>query len=414
MIDSKLVLINKEFLKSSLEKKGFDIEVIDALETVMLEIRSQKANANELCRKRNESSRDCSISSEDKRKLRKKITNTDKDLKALERYAQKLLYDIPNLPDPDAPIGLDESCNNVIFKSDDHVICTASKPAPHWEIAERLNIIDFQKSSKISGSGFVFYKGKGAKLHRALVNYGLSLHENRYAEITPPHLVTTEAMTHTGHLPKFASDQYRCMRDDLWLIPTAEVPMTAAFAKTLYPQDSLPEKYMGYTLAFRRESGAPGIHTRGLQRVHEFHKVELLKIVEPSMVDSELAELLEDCLKIIKDLKLQYRVVDLCTGDMGDKYARCYDIEVYSPGVMKWLEVSSVGHFSDYQARRANIKYVDSSGKKKFAYTMNGSAIATARVWLSIIETYQQSDGSVKIPEALVPFVGCDVISAGL
>jgi seryl-tRNA synthetase len=273
-----------------------------------------------------------------------------------------------------------------------------------------LGILDAPSASKISGAGFGLFLGKGAKLLRALVDYGLSLHEDKYFEILPPHLVTTESLTFTGHLPKFTNEQYKCQKDDLWLIPTAEVPMTAMFSETAFPCGSLPKRYMGYTLAFRRETGAAGRETRGLQRIHEFHKVELLKIVEPSMLADELDGMLEDCLRIIRDLKLHYRVVDLCTGEMGDKYARCYDIEVYSPGVRKWLEVSSVGHFSDYQARRADIKFVDGKGKKRLAYTMNGSGIATPRVWLSIIETYQQPDGSVKVPEALVPFMGCDII----
>jgi len=253
------------------------------------------------------------------------------------------------------------------------------------------------------------FKGRGAKLLRALVNYGMALHECKYTEILPPHMVSTKALTYTGHLPKFAEEQYKCANDDLWLIPTAEVPMTAAFAETVFPEGDLPKYFMGYSLAFRREAGSTGRDTRGLQRVHEFHKVELLKFTQPSTVQAELMDLLEDCLKIIKDLKLHYRIVELCAGDMGDKYARCFDIEVYSPGVKKWLEVSSVGHFSDYQARRAGIKYLE-NGRKKTAWTLNGSGIATPRVWAAVVETYQQADGSVKVPDALVPFMGCDTI----
>ena len=411
MIDKNLIIENKQYVKQELEKKGYDTEYIDALKKLLLEIRRQTTKINELNRKRNEANNNPSITVEEKRKLRKAITNTEKDLKALKAYTQSILYEVPNIPDPSAPAGTDESGNVILYESQDYYRCETPDPLPHWEIAGRLGIMDSDAAGKISGQGFSLFKGKGAKLLRALVNYGLSLNEAKYEEILPPHLVTTEALTQTGHLPKFSDEQYTCEKDGLWLIPTAEVPMTAAFAETVFPYGSLPRKYMGYTLAFRRESGASGRDTRGLQRVHEFHKVELLKIVEPSTAVAELQDLLEDCLRIIKDLKLQYRVVDLCTGEMGDKYARCYDIEVYSPGVKKWLEVSSAGHFSDYQARRAGIKYADENGKKKLVYTMNGSGIATPRVWLSIIETYQRPDGTVKIPDALIPFMGCDLIT---
>jgi len=412
MIDSGLILSDKGFVKRELAKKGFDVEYIDAIEMLLLEIRLQKTRINELGRKRNEVGRDSSVSLEDKRKLRKMVSNAEKDLKALERYAQSLLFEVPNLPDPDAPVGSGESGNVVMFESSDHYVCEAPLPAPHWDVAGGLGILDAEGASKLSGAGFSLFVGKGARLLRALVNYGLSLHEEKYLELLPPHLVSSEALVQTGHLPKFRSEQYRCDKDDLWLIPTAEVPLTAVFSDTVFPAGSLPKRLMGYSLAFRREVGASGRDTRGLQRVHEFHKVELLSFVEPSMVQVELEGMLEDCLRVIRDLRLKYRVVDLCTGEMGDKYARCFDIEVFSPGLGKWLEVSSVGHFSDFQSRRAGIRYVDGRGKRRFVYTLNGSGIATARVWLSIIETYQRADGSVRVPDVLVPFMGCEVISA--
>ena len=418
MIDSRLIISDKEYVKRELAKKDYDIEMIDAIESVMNEIRLQRTSLNDLYLKRKDNktgktedvSTSCGPLSYG-RTLRDRISNCEKDLKSLENYLQTLLYTVPNIPDAAAPVGSGISGNVVVFESAEHHVCSAPDPAPHWDIAERLGIMDAAGASKISGHGFGLFLGKGAKLLRALVDYGMALHGDKYLEILPPHLVTSEALTCTGHLPKFAGEQYKCENCDLWLIPTAEVPMTAAFADTVFPCGSLPKRYKGYTLAFRREAGAKGRETRGMQRVHEFHKVELLKIVEPSMVQAELEDLLEDCLQIIKDLKLRYRVVDLCTGEMGDKYARCFDIEVYSPGVGKWLEVSSVGHFSDYQARRANIKYIDESGKKRTAFTLNGSGVATARVWLSIIETYQQADGTVKVPDVLVPFMGCDIIS---
>ena len=410
MIDSKLILSDKEYVKRELEKKGYAAKYIDIAESVMLEIRSQKTKINELCRKRNELGEDKTVPPDEMRKLRKRISNAQKDLRSHENFAQTLLYTMPNFPDAAAPIGLGASDNIVVFESSDYHRCQSANPAPHWDIAEKLDILDIECASRMSGSRFGLFKGKGAKLLRSLVNYCMAQHEGKYSEILPPHLVSTSTLVHSGHLPKFADEQYKCENDDLWLIPTAEAPMTAAFAGTVFPAGALPKYYMGYTLAFRRETGATGKETRGLQRIHEFHKVELLKIVEPPTVNAELEDLLGDCLRIIRDLKLQYRVVDLCTGDMGDKYARCYDIEVYSPGVKKWLEVSSVGHFSDYQARRAGIGFVDENGKKRTAYTINGSGVATARVWLSIIESYQQPDGSVLVPEVLRPLMGCDRI----
>lgn len=410
MIDKKLILENKMFVKQELLKKGFDVEYIDALKKILLEIRSQTTKVNEQNKLRNEWERDPLVTTEQKRKLRREITNTQKDLKALEKYCQTILLEIPNLPDPTAPVGSEEKDNVIVFQSDDYYKCKVTAPLPHWEIADTLGIMDTDASSKISGSGFGLFKGKGAKMLRALVNYALATNEEKYTEIIAPSLVTTSSLTHTGHLPKFANEQYKCEKDDLWLIPTAEVPLTAAFSETVF--DRLPMRYMSYALAFRRESGASGRDTRGLQRMHEFHKVELLKIVTPETASDELTDLLEDCLRPIRDLGLQYRIVDLCTGEMGDKYARCFDIEVYSPGVKKWLEVSSVGHFSDYQARRANIRYIDKKGKKKYAYTMNGSGLAVPRVWLSIVETYQQPDGSVRVPDVLVPFMGCEIIPA--
>ena len=410
MIDRLLVLSSKEHVKNELSKKGFDSAIIDELEQVLLRIRALKTSLNELSRYRNEVSRETTVSNDEKRDLRTRIAQTVNELVEAEKHANELLYSIPNLPEADAPVGLDASDNVIISQSHSHYACRATEPKPHWHIAESLGILDTKMAGRISGSRFALFKGRGAKLLRALVNYCMSMHEEKYLEILPPHLVSSESLRYTGHLPRFAEEQYKCIADDLWLIPTAEVPLTAAYAGRVFSAGSLPQCFMGYTLAFRRETSSSGKENRGLQRIHEFHKVELLKIAEPESVQAELDDLLEDCLRIIKDLQLEYRVVDLCTGDMGDKYARCYDIEVYAPGIKKWLEVSSVGHFSDYQARRAGIEYVNSRGKKKLAYTLNGSGIATPRVWAAIVETYQNPDGSVSVPEALVPLMGCDTI----
>lgn len=410
MIDLNLVLEQKDFLKQQLAKKGYEISVIDVLEELLINSKSLKRKLEELRRQRNEARNDVSISNDKKRELRDQISQLEKDLSNFETKILEIHLLVPNMPDEDAPLGASEKDNIVIIECDDYKQPDVIEPSPHWELGEKLGILDLNASSKMSGSMFSLFKGKGAQLLRALVNYGLSLHNNKYLEIVPPHMVSSKTLTYTGHLPKFSEEQYKAVNDDLWLIPTAEVPLTSYFSDKLLNIDELPQRIMAYTVCFRREAGSYGKDTRGLQRLHEFHKVELVKVVEPTRCKDELMDLLSDCLKIIKNLKLQYRVVDLCTGDMGDKYGRCYDIEVFAPGVGKWLEVSSVGHFSDYQARRANIRYRTGNGINKFAYTLNGSGIATPRVWAAIIETYQQMDGSIIIPDVLVPFMGCETI----
>lgn len=419
MIDSALILNNKEFVKQQLKRKCYDVSVIDTLESLLQKRKKLKGSLDEKRSQSNTIAKQFKTVHNDPAALaslqeqgadvKQQISELEASLRAVEEECDRYLYDIPNLPDLDAPDGESETDNVVIAEAEEYQQ-PISNPLPHWEIGEKLGILDMGMATKISGSMFAAYKGKGAKLLRALVTYALQMHEGKYLEVIPPHMVSTKSLTYTGHLPKFANDQYKCVDDDLWLIPTAEVPLTASFADVCYDNGDLPMYRMGYTVAFRREAGRHGVVTRGLQRIHEFHKVELLKLVRPEDVLPELDDLLQDCLRIIKDLKLRYRIVDLCTGDMGDKYARCYDIEVYSPGVDKWLEVSSVGHFSDYQARRAKMRYKDENGRRIVPYTMNGSGMATPRVIVAILETYQTAEGTVIVPEVLRPFMGCDVI----
>ncbi|MCL2847132.1 MAG: serine--tRNA ligase [Firmicutes bacterium] len=410
MIDTNRIFTDKKALVEGLAKKGYDTKKIDELEKLIIKSREATAEVEGLRRERNAIQADKNVSNEDKRALRDKIVALEAILEPLKNQIDELLLDIPNTPDADAPIGKDEKDNKVILETKTYYKCPAPKPQPHWDIAKKLDILDIELASKVSGSMFAFYKGKGARLLRALVSYALELNGDKYVEMIPPHMVSSKSFGFTGHLPKFADDQYKASQDDLWLIPTAEVPLTASFANTTFDVAELPKRVMGYSVCFRREAGSAGKDTRGLQRLHEFHKVEVVKIAEPSTCEKELKDMLEDCLAPIKALELQYRIVDLCTGDMGDKYGRCYDIEVFSPGVGKWLEVSSVGHFSDYQARRAGIKYKGDGGKKGVAYTLNGSGLATPRVWTAIVETYQQPDGSVVVPKVLVPYMGCEVI----
>lgn len=410
MINLNLVQTDLEMLKTQIGRKGYDVSKLDDLAELLKQKKGRQAALDELRAKRNAWKKDQSVSVEDKRKLRDDIAAGEQSLAELEAKIREVHLDIPNLPDEDAPDGKDADDNVVVRECEDFYHSPVETFRPHWEVAKDLDILDNELASKVSGSMFAMYKGAGAKLLRALVSYALALHGEKYLEIIPPHMVTSRTLTFTGHLPKFAEEQYRDDRDDLWLIPTAEVPLTGTFAETTFEQGQLPQYRCGYTVCFRREAGSAGKDTRGLQRVHEFHKVELVKIVEPQNCRAELDDLLEDCLHIIKDLKLQWRILDLCAGDMGDKYGRCYDIEVWVPGAERWLEVSSVGHFSDYQARRAKIAYKDENGKKQIAYTLNGSGMATPRVIAAIIETYQQPDGTILVPEVLRPFMGCDVI----
>lgn len=410
MIDVNLIFTDKKALTEGLAKKGYDISKVDDLEKLLVKAKAEKQKVEDLRKKRNEIQKDKNVSVDDKRAIRDQIADMENALAPLEEEINTLLLDIPNTPDTDAPVGKTEADNVVLRKTDSFYKCAVEKPVPHWDIAKKLDILDIELASKVSGSMFAFYKGKGAQLLRALVSYALALNGNNYTEVIPPHMVSSKTLTYTGHLPKFGEEQYKASQDDLWLIPTAEVPLTAGFSQNTYELNELPKRTMGYSVCFRREAGSAGKDTRGLQRLHEFHKVELVKICTPDQLDKELNELLADCIRIIENLKLEYRILDLCTGDMGDKYGRCYDIEVFSPGVGKWLEVSSVGHFSDYQARRAGIKFKDADGKKKIAYTLNGSGMATPRVWTAIVETYQQADGSVIVPEVLRPFMGCDII----
>ena len=422
MLDLNLIINEKEKVKELLKRKQYDTAMVDELVDVAVRNKNLRRELEDLRSERNVLSKSISAlvfngKQDEIPNVKAEVLNVNKKIEEIETIVNKnqeqieqLLYDIPNLPDEDAFVGKNENDNVVIEQAEDFYRCPVKNPKPHYEIGKELNIFDEELATKISGSMFALFKGKGARLVRALIAYCFQLNQDKYLEILPPHLVTSQSLTFTGHLPKFANDQYKCQNDDSWLIPTAEVPLTASFAKTTFKQGELPVRRMAYTVAFRREAGKTGTQNKGLQRVHEFHKVELLKIVEPEQCEKELKDLFDDCLQIIKDLKLQYRILDLCTGDMGDKYARCYDIEVYSPGVKRWLEVSSVGHFSDYQARRGQIKYIDKEGNKKIAYTMNGSGMATPRVWSALIETYQQPDGSIKVPDVLVPFMGCEYI----
>jgi len=344
--------------------------------------------------------------------LRTHLDGLEQELRALELRFRDHMLRLPNLPDDAAPDGQDES-HNVVRETIgyDPADYSGKTYRPHWEIAEELGIYDLKRASKITGAMFAILRGQGAKLMRALINLAFELNEDKYTEHVVPTFVNSDTFTGTGQLPKFEIDAYRIRDDDLWAIPTGEVPLTGMHRDEILGLEELPKRYMTYTSCFRREAGAAGKDTRGMQRLHEFHKVELVRLCPPEQVQAEFQDLLKDAIRPIALLKLPYRIVDLCTGDLGNSSSRIFDIEVYSPGVDRWLEVSSVGIFTDYQMRRSNIRFRRSdTGRLEFPFALNGSGLATPRVWAAILEHYQQPDGSVLVPEPLRRFMGKDRI----
>jgi seryl-tRNA synthetase len=323
-----------------------------------------------------------------------------------------LLLGIPNLPHPDAPDGADDRDNPVVTgpvglldEVPDHL------RVPHWETATELGILDNERAVKISGAMFTMQRGAGATLARALCQYGLDLNADVHEEVRPPSLVSTATLTATGQLPKFADDAYAIERDDLWCIPTAEVPLTSIYADETLDDTALPIRVMAHSSSFRREAGSAGRDTRGMLRAHEFDKVEILAFATPEQAPALLTDMVARAERAISGLGLPYRIIEICTGDMGQSHHRSFDVEVYAPGADAWLEVSSISWFSEYQARRGNVRFKrhDADGKPvkgtEFVHTLNGSALAVPRVWAAIIENYRNADGSVTVPDVLRPYM---------
>jgi len=335
------------------------------------------------------------------------ITRLDQELVGIETEQTDLLLRIPNINHDSVPVGKTSEDNRI-----ERVIGKAAgfdfKPRPHWEIGAQLGLIDLEAATKISGSGFIVFKGAGARLERALINYLLDLHTTKhgYTEVSPPFLVRGESMQGTSQLPKFAEDMYRVQEEPpLYLVPTAEVPVTNLHREEILSADRLPIRYAAYTPCFRREAGSAGKDTRGMIRVHQFDKVELVHMVTPEESYATLEVLVGHAEKVLQELGIHYRVVSLCTGDIGFGAAKCYDLEVWAPGVGAWLEVSSCSNFEDFQARRMNLRYKNSEGKNIFCHTLNGSGVALPRLYIALLETYQQADGHVFIPEPLRPYL---------
>ncbi|MBR13310.1 MAG: serine--tRNA ligase [Acidimicrobiaceae bacterium] len=419
MIDIRLLRSDPEAVKASIARRGEDIAVIDRV--VELDAR-QRSLAEERDQVRNEvntiSKQVGGLHRDGKADEATELQTRSRELGAREEEltaevdvlateVREILLRVPNAPSVDAPDGLTEHDNVVVRHENwDPDAYGEHQRVPHWEVGEQLGILDVERGTKLSGSMFVMYSGMGATLSRALVQYGLDRNADAYREMRPPTLVKTATMVSTGHLPKFEDDAYHLERDDLWAIPTAEVPLTSYHRDEVIDEADLPLKLMAHTSCFRREAGSAGRDTRGLLRVHEFDKVELLAYATREQSPEVHADILARAEAAITDLGLSYRVLDLCAGDLGGSSARTFDLEVYAPGADQWLEVSSVSWFSDYQARRANVRYRPTGEKgTRIVDTLNGSGLAVPRVWAAVVETHRQPDGTVAVPEVLQPYM---------
>lgn len=342
------------------------------------------------------------------REVGDQIKELDEELRVIEEELNALLLSIPNLPHETVPIG-DTEDDNVEIRKWGELPQFDFEPKPHWDVATELGIIDFERAAKVTGSRFVFYKGLGAKLERALMSFMLDLHteQHGYTEMLPPYLVNRASLTGTGQLPKFEEDVFLVEKEDYFLIPTAEVPVTNYYRDEILSAKDLPAKFAAYSACFRSEAGSAGRDTRGLIRQHQFNKVELVKFVKPEDSYDELEKLTNDAEKVLQLLGLPYRVVAICTGDLGFTAAKKYDLEVWLPSYNTYREISSCSNFEDFQARRANIRFRrEPKGKPEFVHTLNGSGLAIGRTVAAILENYQQKDGRVRIPEALRPYMG--------
>lgn len=336
-----------------------------------------------------------------------RIKELDGELNQVEQDLDNLLLLVPNMPDPSVPVGRDES-DNLLVRTVGEPRQLGFEPLPHWDLGATLDIIDFERGVKVSGSRFYVLKGLGARLQRALITWMLDVHVNEhgYTEVYPPFLVLSKCLVGTGNLPKFAENLYRYEPDDLWMIPTAEVPVTNLYREEILPPGALPIKYVSYTACFRREQMSAGRDTRGIKRGHQFDKVEMVRFVEPETSHEHLEDLVGDAERIAELLEIPHRVVEMCTGDLAFSAMKKYDVEMWAPGVQEWLEVSSCSNFGDFQARRAGIRYRPQQGAKpRFVHTLNGSGLGLPRVMIAVLENCQQEDGSIVIPDVLRPYM---------
>ncbi|MHB8439633.1 MAG: serine--tRNA ligase [Acidimicrobiales bacterium] len=420
MIDIRLVRENPTAVVAALGRRGVAARDIESLVETDTAARTATARRDELRARVKELSRlvgqsrrsgddaESARLAEQSRALGDDAKSADEEAAALQADVRRQLLWLPNIPSPDAPDGAGPD-DNVVVRSvpAERRSYGEHQRVPHWDVGAQLGLLDLERGAKLSGSMFPLYRGGGAKLLRALSAFALDHHADAYEEIRPPTVVRTETMESTGHLPKFADDAYHLERDDLWAIPTAEVPLTSMYRGDILDEAQLPMRLTASTACFRREAGSAGRDTRGLLRVHEFDKVELFAYATAAQSPAVHDDMLRRVATLLDELGLEYRVLDLCTGDLGNSAARTFDFEVYAPGCEMWLEVSSVSWFGDYQSRRANIRYrPEGGGTPLFVHTLNGSALAWARIWAALIETGRQSDGTVRLPDALGPYMG--------
>lgn len=418
MLDVKYLRANFEEVKEKLQHRGEDLTDFGKFEELDQKRRELIVDSEQLKSKRNEVSQQVAALKREKkdadhliqemREVGDRIKTLDDELRGVEETLDLLLLSIPNIPHESVPIGESED-DNVEIRKWGEVREFGFEPKPHWDIATALDILDFERAGKVTGSRFVFYKGLGARLERALFNFMLDLHvdQHGYKEILPPYMVNRASMTGTGQLPKFEEDAFLIESEDYFLIPTAEVPVTNLHRDEILNGDELPIRYAAFSACFRSEAGSAGRDTRGLIRQHQFNKVELVKFVKPEDSYDELEKLTNNAEKVLQLLGLPYRVLSMCTGDLGFTAAKKYDIEVWIPSYGTYREISSCSNFEAFQARRANIRFRrDPKGKPEHVHTLNGSGLAIGRTVAAILENYQQEDGSVIIPEALRPYMG--------
>ena len=418
MLSLQLIRQSPEVVRESLAKRG---EATKLEEIILLDEERRRLiqEVEGLRARRKQASKEIGQMKEKPPELLAEMRETGEMIKSLDDEISRndeqlndLLLRLPNLVRPTVPVGEDES-GNILVRSWGETAGPGFDLLPHWDIGTRLGIIDFERGVKISGSRFYVLKGMGARLQRALITYMLDLHikEHGYTEVYPPFVVKEESMLGSGNLPKFAENLYHDAEDDLWLVPTAEVPVTNLHRDEILEPGTLPLYYVAYTACFRRERMSAGKDTRGIKRGHQFDKVEMYKFVEPDTSDDELEKMVESAESICRNLGLPYRVLQLCSGDLGFASSKSYDIEMWAPGCGEWLEVSSCSNCTDFQARRSNIRYRPQAGEKpQFVHTLNGSGLALPRVLISVLENYQRPDGSVTVPEALRSYVGAEVI----
>ncbi|HNX90883.1 MAG TPA: serine--tRNA ligase [Candidatus Omnitrophota bacterium] len=424
MLDTKFIRENPEIVRQSLKNRKGDESLIDkflqldqARRDIIVDVEDLKRRKNEESKKIGElmkQKQDATAAKEAVNKISAEIASLDADLKKIDESFQYVVDIIPNVPHSTVPVGFSAEDNKVV-KEHGKLPEFSFKPKDHIELGKINSLFDFERGAKITGSGFPLYIGKGARLERALINFMLDVHtkEHGYKEIFPPFLVNRNSMYGTGQVPKLEDDMYKVATEEgFFLIPTAEVPVTNIHSGEVFREKDLPMYYTAYSACFRREAGSYGKDTKGLIRVHQFNKVELVKYTTPDISMDELEKLRKDAEDILERLGLSYRILALCTGDMSFAAHKCYDIELWAPGTGRWLEVSSCSVFSDFQARRANIKYQpeDKTRKPQFVHTLNGSGVALPRLVITILETYQKEDGSVEIPKALRPYFGEDII----